>query len=99
FLVESASPTGSAVVAAVCPEPAAAGEIDDARARIAGCAASMQRRLDTSDLPDLLYEEAESSRWDEVARRCLSCTNCTMVCPTCFCHAVVDQTELDGNMS
>jgi len=99
FLVESASPTGSAVVAALCPEPAEAGEMDDARARIAGCAAAMQRRLDTSDLPDLLYEEAESSRWDDVARRCLSCTNCTMVCPTCFCHAVVDQTELDGNMS
>src|SRR5215475_10776706 len=99
FLVESASPAGSAVVAALYPEPAEAGEIDDARTRIAGCAAAMQRRLDTSDLPDLLYEEAESSRWDDVARRCLSCTNCTMVCPTCFCHAVVDQTELDGNMS
>jgi sulfhydrogenase subunit beta (sulfur reductase) len=99
FLVESASPAGSAVVAALCPEPAEADEMDDARVRIAGCAAAMQRRLDTSDLPDLLYEEAESSRWDDVARRCLSCTNCTMVCPTCFCHAVVDQTELDGNMS
>jgi sulfhydrogenase subunit beta (sulfur reductase) len=59
----------------------------------------MQRRLDTSDLPRLLYQEAENPRWRDVASRCLSCTNCTMVCPTCFCHTVVDQQEIDGNMS
>jgi sulfhydrogenase subunit beta (sulfur reductase) len=99
FVVQSASPAGEALVAALCPEAADSSEIEDARARIASCATSMQRRLDTSDLPGLLYEEVESPRWDDVAQRCLSCTNCTMVCPTCFCHTVVDQTELDGNMS
>jgi sulfhydrogenase subunit beta (sulfur reductase) len=25
----------------------------------------------------------------------LSCTNCTLVCPTCFCHSVTDVTALD----
>ena len=29
--------------------------------------------------------QAEHPRWDDVAERCLSCGNCTMVCPTCFC--------------
>ena len=51
------------------------------------------------DLPRLLYEEVENPRWDDVARRCLSCTNCTMVCPTCFCHAVVDVTEIERQQS
>jgi sulfhydrogenase subunit beta (sulfur reductase) len=99
FLIESATPAGDAIVEALAPEPSCEAEVAEARARIASCAASMQRRLDTSDLPGLLYDEAESPRWDDVAQRCLSCTNCTMVCPTCFCHTVVDQTELDGNMS
>jgi sulfhydrogenase subunit beta (sulfur reductase) len=99
FLIESASPAGDAVLAALAPEASDPAEVAEARAGIARCAASMQRRLDTSDLPGLLYEEADSPRWDDVAQRCLSCTNCTMVCPTCFCHTVVDQTELDGNMS
>ena len=99
FLVESASPAGDAIVAALHLEAAGEGEVADAQGRIASCAASMQRRLDTSDLPGLLYDEAESPRWDDVAKRCLSCTNCTMVCPTCFCHTVVDMTEIDGNMS
>ncbi len=26
--------------------------------------------------------------------RCLSCANCVMVCPTCFCHDVYDETDL-----
>ena len=34
-------------------------------------------------------------RWDDVAERCLSCTNCTLVCPTCFCSAVEDVTSLE----
>jgi len=76
---------------------AALGE--EAERRTAACAASQQRRLDTRDLPRLLYENLEHPRWDDVASRCLSCTNCTMVCPTCFCHAVVDVTELTGNMT
>jgi sulfhydrogenase subunit beta (sulfur reductase) len=99
FLIESATPAGDAIVEALGPGVAGGSEVAAARDRIARCAASMQRRLDTSDLPGLLYDEAESPRWDDVAQRCLSCTNCTMVCPTCFCHTVVDQTELDGNMS
>ena len=38
----------------------------------------------------------EHPRWDEVADRCLTCGNCTMVCPTCFCHGVDDVTDLAG---
>ena len=28
--------------------------------------------------------------------RCLACTNCTLVCPTCFCSSVEDTTDLTG---
>jgi ferredoxin len=42
------------------------------------------------DLRDLLYANMEHPRWDEVADRCLSCTNCTLVCPTCFCFDITD---------
>ena len=39
----------------------------------------------------------EHPRWDEVAERCLTCGNCTMVCPTCFCTTVEDVTDLAGD--
>jgi succinate dehydrogenase/fumarate reductase-like Fe-S protein len=50
--------------------------------------------LDTSDLPNLLYQNLEHPLWDRVAQRCLSCANCTQVCPTCFCSDVVDISDL-----
>ena len=46
---------------------------------------------------ELLYRNLEHPRWDEVAERCLTCGNCTMVCPTCFCTTVEDVTDLAGD--
>ena len=54
------------------------------------------KRLDTTDIRDLLLDNLEHPRWDEVATRCLSCTNCTMVCPTCFCSSVDEVSDLTG---
>jgi len=59
-------------------------------------AARMGRTLQTDDLPGLLHRNREHPRWDEVGARCLTCTNCTMVCPTCFCHDLTDGISLDG---
>jgi ferredoxin len=56
----------------------------------------MGRALDTSDLKGLLYGNLEHPRWDEVSQRCLTCGNCTLVCPTCFCSTVEDVTDLSG---
>jgi Fe-S-cluster-containing hydrogenase component 2 len=45
-----------------------------------------------------MYSSAESPRWNDVAERCLACTNCTMVCPTCFCTSVEDVSDLSGDV-
>ena len=60
------------------------------RRRRAARAHEMGRQLDTDDIRDLLARNLEHPRWDEVAERCLTCGNCTMVCPTCFCTTVED---------
>ena len=57
----------------------------------------MGRSLDTDGLRDLLYANTEHPQWDDVASRCLSCTNCTLVCPTCFCTSVDDVSDLTGS--
>ena len=57
----------------------------------------MGRELDTTEIRDLLYANADHPQWDDVASRCLACSNCTLVCPTCFCTSVEDTTNLvDG---
>ncbi len=55
------------------------------------------RSLDTHGIRDLLMANPEHPRWDDVATRCLSCTNCTLVCPTCFCASVQEVTDLTGD--
>jgi ferredoxin len=50
--------------------------------------------MNTTGIRDLLLGNLEHPRWDDVAKRCLSCTNCTMVCPTCFCSSVDEVTDL-----
>ena len=55
------------------------------------------RSLDTEGIRDLLFDNLEHARWDEVANRCLSCTNCTLVCPTCFCASVTEVADLSGD--
>jgi ferredoxin len=99
FVVEVGTERGASVLAEV-PHRAATDDDLAAAARVTrDTEAQIRRRLDTSDMPGLLYENMEHPRWDDVAARCLSCTNCTMVCPTCFCHSVEDVPDLDAQRS
>jgi sulfhydrogenase subunit beta (sulfur reductase) len=59
----------------------------------------MGRELDTAGIKELLYANYEHPRWDDVAARCLTCGNCTMVCPTCFCHTIEDVIDLTGTLA
>lgn len=56
----------------------------------------MGRSLNTSNLKSIFYQHFEHPRWEEVAGRCLTCSNCTMVCPTCFCSNIEERNTLDG---
>ena len=99
FIARSGSPAGEEVLASLALPPAADALCELERWDIEECARSIHRRMDTSDLPGLLYENLDHPRWEEVAKRCLSCGNCTMVCPTCFCHDEIDEPGLDGKRS
>jgi sulfhydrogenase subunit beta (sulfur reductase) len=96
FVVEVGSERGAEVLADLDHRAAVANEAAAPDAAAARAAASMGRTLDVEDIRDLLQANAEHPRWDEVADRCLSCGNCTMVCPTCFCSTVEDTTDLAG---
>jgi sulfhydrogenase subunit beta (sulfur reductase) len=96
FVVEVGSERGAEVLAEIEHRMAEGAEHGAPDAAAASATASMGRSLDTTDIRDLLQANAEHPRWDEVADRCLSCGNCTLVCPTCFCSTVEDTTDLAG---
>lgn len=99
FVVTAGSEAGRALLAGLALAPAAARQIEAARAQGEAAAAAQTRRLPGRDLRDLLMGQLEHPRWDAVAARCLACGNCTAVCPTCFCHAESDTPAVDGASS
>lgn len=96
FVVDVGSDAGRELLARLEHVEASAEERAAADEVVEQTASRMGRSLDTRGIKDLLYRNVEHPRWDDVASRCLACTNCTLVCPTCFCSSVEDVTDLDG---
>ncbi len=96
FVADAGSPEGEALLGELPTDAAAAAEEQAAERAHARAAAQMGREMDTTAIHDLLLSNLEHPRWDDVADRCLTCGNCTMVCPTCFCTTVEDVTDLGG---
>jgi len=97
FVVWPGSAAGEGILAGLALEPAAATAVSRADAAVDAAAGRMGRAMEADGLRDLLAESLDAARWDDVAARCLTCGNCTMACPTCFCTTVEDSTDLAGD--
>ncbi|MCH0565711.1 MULTISPECIES: 4Fe-4S dicluster domain-containing protein [unclassified Streptomyces] len=97
FHVRTGSDAGEEVLAAVPHRPADAETGTAARSAVAAARERMGRAMPPVDLRALLAGSLEAERWDDVAARCLTCGNCTMVCPTCFCTTTEEVTDLTGD--
>ena len=49
-----------------------------------------KHHFDFRSMPDVMELSHDSEVWDYFADKCLSCGQCSMVCPTCNCYNVVD---------
>jgi sulfhydrogenase subunit beta (sulfur reductase) len=96
FTVETGSERGKTIVGDIPHKDAAKTEKAAAAAATARAVGQMGRILDTSGIKELFYENYDHSHWSAIEKRCLTCANCTMVCPTCFCSTVEDTTDLSG---
>jgi ferredoxin len=96
FLVEVGSPAGQAMLAGVPLSPAAPAAVRRAADAVTEAASRMGRSMPAAGLRELLASSHDAARWDDVASRCLTCGNCTLACPTCFCTSVEDVTDLSA---
>jgi ferredoxin len=97
YVARAGTGEGARVLSEVGGRDATAGDIAAARQRVSAAAGAMGRQMPTVDLPAVIEAARDSPHWDDVASRCLTCANCTMVCPTCFCTTVEDTTDLTGD--
>jgi len=98
FLLRIGSAAGAALVSHLETTPATAEDWTARDAHVTRATSVMGRRLDTRGLASLANDSIDSPRWRHVADRCLSCANCTLVCPTCFCSDVRDVTDITGDV-
>ena len=99
IIAESGSERGTQVLARLQAGAADEGDLAAAQQVAHAAAEAMPPRLDGQRLPELLAGTDHHPNWDAVADRCLSCGNCTMVCPTCFCSTFSDSTGLTADGS
>ena len=99
FVVRAGSRAGEAVLSRLSLEAASQEALRQEERLLERAARRMGRRLKARDLFRLTGECWEHPRWDQVAQRCLGCGNCTLVCPTCFCHGETDRVSLDGQQA
>lgn len=98
FLIQAGSHPGQSILDRLPTVEASPKMLQAREQAIEQVTASIQRSMPTNQLRDALMARLQHPHWEDVAQRCLSCANCTMVCPTCFCssveevHDLVDQT-------
>ena len=96
FFVEVGTPNGQGILATVKHRAAEPADEEAARAVWSRTAASIERKLHTNGLREVLSAGTENGAWQTAASPCLACGNCTMVCPTCFCCTFEDSADLSG---
>lgn len=50
--------------------------------------------IDPSKIVEIFNKAYNSKVWEDVGLKCLSCGNCTNVCPTCYCFDMEDKLDL-----
>ncbi len=97
FLVRAGNEHGRALMGSLPLVRATPGQQEQAEAQHQQ-ACQQQRQLPTFE-PAQLIHQGQHPAWETVADACLSCGNCTSVCPSCFCFSESEVPELDGTAS
>jgi ferredoxin len=96
FVCRAGTEAGAELLADIARRPATDDDRRACEEQAVQAVAAMGRSMVTSGLRPALQATLDHPHWDDVAARCLSCANCTLVCPTCFCSTVEDTTDLAG---
>ncbi|QYZ66733.1 MAG: cytochrome C [Gammaproteobacteria bacterium (ex Lamellibrachia satsuma)] len=96
YLVWGGSVKGGEIIGGLSLEPATEAQLNSMIQETDRAAAQQHRFLPGETELKQLYDKLNHGHWDEIGARCLSCGNCTAVCPTCFCYSTGYQRTLDG---
>ena len=97
MVVNTGSESGKKMLSVLKLTKATREHIELANQAIEAAAKTQTKTLPEGDLREKLLKNFNHSQYDDIAERCLSCGNCTLACPTCFCHNEYDRPTLKGD--
>lgn len=97
YLVEVGSDAGEELLGHLSLRPAPRVRVVEKEKRLDQVRRQFRQQMEVTEMREVLAGSYNHPAWRELAKDCLGCGNCTMVCPTCFCFQVKDQLELDLN--
>ena len=99
YLVDGKTPAGGKLMAGLAGAPDAGESWIEQRKMVWEYNKQRLRRHDLkaapSTWPKLLENGYDNPIWEERAKLCYSCGSCVLVCPTCYCFDVKDETGWD----
>ncbi|HYM85071.1 MAG TPA: 4Fe-4S dicluster domain-containing protein [Candidatus Dormibacteraeota bacterium] len=99
FVVRAGTPVGSELLARLPLKAATSDQLHQARQQVEAVAEAIGEPVATQGLHERLLAQWDSPQWLRIAERCMTCGNCTLVCPTCFCSSVTQRSDLDGTVT
>ena len=99
FLVTAGSEDGMKILSGLKLEKAKEDAVSKEELLYNQALSKLEKRFDMEEVRGLLKEKINHPHWEEIAKKCLSCANCTMVCPTCFCTTTEDLNDLKGKIT
>ncbi|ANJ66363.1 sulfite reductase subunit A [Halothiobacillus diazotrophicus] len=96
FILEAHTGQAREILASLSIGPADDEQLDRAETGIKQAADNQRRSLPAGPLQEKLVGAVDHPHWQTLNDRCLTCGNCTAVCPTCFCQSHVEEISLNG---
>jgi sulfhydrogenase subunit beta (sulfur reductase) len=94
YLVEVGSYAGKQIVQAANLAQATHGDFIEKDERMKRAKSKFKRKVKTENLPEIMLGNLIHGIWIELDKKELSCGNCSLACPTCFCFSIHDVVDL-----
>jgi len=93
FIVEWETEKGKKILEKIDYEKTTEKDIKKIQNKLKETQKRIKRKVNTQGLPNILYSKIEGKHWEDIGKRCLACTSCTQLCPTCFCFDITEKND------
>ena len=94
YLVEVGTDIGAKIIARADIKPADQDALDQLDRQSTKARSSMPKAFNLEKAVKILDENYNHPYWEQPSERCLSCSNCINICPTCYCYQITDKSNI-----